>query len=207
MPQQPSDKKQKQLIEYLQTFQEETIFTQKDFEKKCPIKAPSQVLKEMLDSVMCDYPFLLDLCKCGIINVYYIYPNETKRHIIRECSNLEAKIVKTEEEILCMKKSLEMAQRERKQFKGKNELMVEHSKLIKDKNGLGSQILKLEKGKLYWDSDKKKFEKDNIINLRKNLEIITENIDILLNFLSKKYNIDEQVLKKELEIPLEFKDV
>jgi len=204
---QASDKKKQQLVEYLQTFTQENIFTQKEFEKKCPVKAPSQQLKEMLDGVMCEYPLLLDTCKCGIINVYYMYPQETQRHIIKQCLTIESKMTQSGTRIQKMKQDLENESEQRTNFKGRDSLLERRTQLYKEKMTLSKEIGLLERHNLCWSTERIQSETQRATSMRQELESLTDGIEILADYLCSRFNIDQYALRQELEIPLEFKQL
>ena len=207
MPPQASDKKREQLVTYLQSFTNEQIFIQKEFEKKCPVKAPSQQLKEMLDMIICEYPLLLDVCKCGIINVYFMYPEETKRNIIKQCLVVEDKLNSSIGKIKEYKEQIVVATELRRNFKGRDTLIEKRLNLLKQRNDLTKQLSRTEKENLCWSNDKIQIENDRIKSLKLELESLTDGIEILMDYLSSKFNIDQYALRQELEIPLEFKQL
>ncbi|SMN18511.1 similar to Saccharomyces cerevisiae YGL183C MND1 Protein required for recombination and meiotic nuclear division [Maudiozyma saulgeensis] len=207
MAPQASDKKKQQLVEYLQTFTQENIFTQKEFEKKCPVKAPSQQMKEMLDGVMCEYPLLLDTCKCGIINVYYMYPQETQRQIIKQCLAVESKMIRSNAHIEDMKRELLNESEQRINFKGRDNLLERRTQLQKQKITLSKEICLLERHNLCWSAERIQSETQRVTAMRQELESLTDGIEILADYLCSRFNIDQYALRQELEIPLEFKQL
>lgn len=207
MPPQASDKKREQLVTYLQSFTTEQIFIQKEFEKKCPVKAPSQQLKEMLDAIICEYPLLLDICKCGIINVYFMYPEETQRNIIKQCLVIESKLNNSTSKINEYKEQIVVETGLRKHFKGRENLIEKRAELLKQRSDFSKQLSKMEKENLCWSNARIQMENDRIKSLKLELDSLTDGIEILMDYLCSKFNIDQYALRQELEIPLEFKQL
>lgn len=207
MAPQASDKKREQLVTYLQSFTTEQIFIQKEFEKKCPVKCPSQQLKEMLDTIICEYPLLLDICKCGIINVYFMYPEETKRNVIKQCLEIESRLNKTTLRINDFKEQIIKESQLRKDFKGRDDLIEKRSTLLKQRTDLSKKLSKMEKENLCWSNDRLQMENNRIKSLKIELETITDAIEILMDYLCSKFGIDQYALRQELDIPLEFKQL
>ena len=207
MAPQVSDKKKKELVDYLCTFTSEHIFTQKEFEKSCPVKVPTQQMKEMLDGVMCEYPLLLDVAKCGALNVYYMYPSETRRRVIAQGLALEERSERTTRDIAEMKRRLSVEQAMRKEYRGKKEALVLHSTLQKQHATLTKKLRALQADDTNWSGERIAQEKVRLSALSASLETLTDDIEALVSYLCNKFLIEQNVLRQELEIPSEWKEM
>ena len=205
MPPQASDKKKRELVEYLRGFSTEVLFTQKEFEKSCPVKVPTQQLKEMLDGVMCEYPLLLDVAKCGSLNVYYMYPAETQRRVVALALATEARVAQAREDIAGMQRQLAEAIAQRGEFRGKAKVLQKHAELHKKHTALVKQLQALQRDDTNWSAERLARERDRAASMRGNLETLADDIDTLVSYLSGKYLVDRATLRRELEVPEQWK--
>lgn len=205
-----SDKKKLQVVAYLQHFQTATFFTQKELDKKCPVKLMSNVMKSTLDLIMADYPYLLDQIKCGILNIYFIYPMCNLRNIIKESDKLISAIKATTAEILDYKDRIKVEEESRVDFPGKKELLEEHKNLKLENLRLDAELSKFKKNHRSGSNGTNKYgggpDASTWEDLHSVLNVITNNIELLVDYLCKNMQIESSELRRELEIPVEFKE-
>lgn len=205
-----SDKKKLQVVAYLQHFQTATFFTQKEFDKKCPVKLMSNVMKSTLDLIMADYPYLLDQIKCGILNIYYIYPMCNLRNIIRESDKLTSAIGSTTAEILDYKERIKVEEESRVDFPGKKELLEQHKNLKLENLRIDAELSKFMKNHCSGSNGTNDNGDGPVASTWEDLHfalgVITNNIELLVDYLCRNMQIESSDLRRELEIPLEFKE-
>ncbi|CCF57292.1 hypothetical protein KAFR_0C02990 [Kazachstania africana CBS 2517] len=201
-----NDKKTAQIIKYLEGLPS-TYFTQKEFEKKCPIKLQSSVMKQILDEIVCEYEkYLIGVIKCGNLNIYYIYRNFNRLNIKEEIDKSNKKVIDIRESIDANKKKLLLYQKERKAFKEKEKLVKNYHDFSKLHKSLSNQIINLQKIKLENLENLKLVDdkRDRIENLKKLIHQYNDNIELILDHIARKYNIPNTKLHDELNIPMEL---
>lgn len=200
-----------QCLEWLYNQESPVIFTSKDFEKKYKkVKSlNSSQSKEILDYLIQEDH--LNLIKCGTINVYYIYINDKYEFNTKQWYTLLEKNVSQKHLLIEKRKEYEKLLRDKQEHEQEQKNIISRDDLLKKykilTNGLSlkeRELNKLNQLSKRWDSNFIQNSLNNIETMKEDLINLKENIDILIEYLSKTYNVNEDEIKKEFDIPEEF---
>lgn len=185
----------------------------KELEKLIPKKCGvSPMLVKDLVQQMIDEDGLICVEKCGNINVYWCFKNQIIQKVYDSCERLKSQIEAKEKETIQLRENTRLAcDGDRKELfmsrDGKTELSRQEQLKVNREIEEKIKILQSEYNRLSqtrWDKKKidgKKKALDH--NLRK-LEVITDNIDILIDYFRAKYGVEPKSIRQELEIPEDF---
>lgn len=200
----PSQKVITQCLEWLYTQSSPVILTLKEFEKKYKkVKAmTSAQFKELIDYLVMEG--VLEVTKCGSINVYYLYIN---LHMMREHS-LYWKLCygnhQLKQEVGEAKKQQEQLIVSHKPGKSRDEYLLKYKSLMKEMNVLETELNVLTTQVNEWNGEEIQRSLDNIENAKVQLSKHADNIENLIVYISKEYNVTDEDIRREFEIPEEF---
>lgn len=209
------EEKKNRILKFMQD--EYSFYNMKELEKLIPKKCAgvSSMLVKDLVQQMIDEDGLVCVEKCGNINVYWCFKNQITQKVYDSCQRLQAQIVEKEREVSDLKEKFKIANDmdRSEEILGDNGT-VEYSRQerLKVNHGLEEEIKRLqsEYSKLTqtrWNKEKIAAKLLVIQKESAKLETITDNIELIIEFLCSKYNIDSKSLRKELEIPEEFRKI
>ncbi|CAI4470757.1 AKH_1a_G0018110.mRNA.1.CDS.1 [Saccharomyces cerevisiae] len=198
----------------LNFFQETyTFYNIKELEKSIPKKCgiSPMIVKDLVQQ-MIDEDGIISVEKCGNINIYWCFKNQTLQKLYDSSELIKKKIQEVKCDIATYKQELDktLATGRRKKFtvgqKSYNrEALLEKRKKIQDEIKKKSNSLqKIES--IRWDEAKIQENKQQIRLKKVHLEKTTDNIEILIDYLYKKFFLKPEQIRKEFGIPEEFKE-
>lgn len=199
----------------LNFFQDEySFYNMKELEKLVPKRCPGispMIVKELVQQ-MIDEDGLITVEKCGNINIYWCFKNQILQKMYDSCRSISDKIEMRLQEIVELKANLEQARDtdrcaliydsdgsllfNREELLQKNRQVEEEIKCLQAKYDRVSQVR--------WCDRKVCDTLVAIGEQMRKVEVCTDNIEILLEYLGKKYQIESTLIRRELEIPEEF---
>lgn len=209
------EEKKNRILNFLQS--EYSFYSLKELEKLIPKKCAgvSSMLVKDLVQQMIDEDGLICVEKCGNINIYWCFKNQIIQKVHDNCERLKEQIELKRTEINVLKERLESTSKnERKELflpqDGKaqlcrhEQLKVNHE--IEDK----IRILQQEYCRLSqtrWDKNKINAKKKALQENSRKLEVITDNIEIIVDYFRLKFGVEPRSIRQELEIPEEFPEI
>lgn len=188
----------------------------KELEKLIPKKCAgvSPMLVKDLVQQMIDEDGLICVEKCGNINVYWCFKNQIIQKVYDSCERLKGQVENKAKEAArlqeCVKSTNDTDRSET--FNSRDGQTLSRQDQLKVNREIEEQIktLRLEYNRLSqtrWDKNKINEKRKTVDqNLRK-LEVITDNIDIIIDYFRLKFGVDPKAIRQELEIPEEFTPV
>lgn len=188
----------------------------KELEKLIPKKCAgvSPMLVKDLVQQMIDEDGLICVEKCGNINVYWCFKNQIIQKVYDSCERLKGQVENKAKETArlqeCVKSTNDTDRSET--FNSRDGQTLSRQDQLKVNREIEEQIktLRLEYNRLSqtrWDKNKINEKRKTVDqNLRK-LEVITDNIDIIIDYFRLKFGVDPKAIRQELEIPEEFTPV
>lgn len=188
----------------------------KELEKLIPKKCAgvSPMLVKDLVQQMIDEDGLICVEKCGNINVYWCFKNQIIQKVYDSCERLKGQVENKAKETArlqeCVKSTNDTDRSET--FNSRDGQTISRQDQLKVNREIEEQIktLRLEYNRLSqtrWDKNKINEKRKTVDqNLRK-LEVITDNIDIIIDYFRLKFGVDPKAIRQELEIPEEFTPV
>ncbi|QHS73162.1 Mnd1p [Saccharomyces paradoxus] len=169
------------------------------------------IVKDLVQQ-MIDEDGVISVEKCGNINIYWCFKNQTLQKLYDSSEMLKKKIHEAECDITIYKRELDktLATGRRKKFsigqKSYNrETLLEKRKKIQEE--IKKKSISLQKiESIRWTTAKIQENKQNIRLKKVQLEKTTDNIEILVDYLYKKFFLKPEQIKKEFGIPEEFKE-
>ncbi|CAI4061939.1 hypothetical protein N7582_002006 [Saccharomyces uvarum] len=195
-------------------FQESyTFYNIKELEKSIPKKCgiSPMIVKDLVQQ-MIDEDGVISVEKCGNINIYWCFKSQTLQTLYDSSETLKKKIQDTEAEIATCKqeleKTLQLGRRQKftvgQKTYSREALLEQRKKTLEQIKKNSANLQKIEN--IRWDAAKIQ-EKKQMVQLKKaQLEKITDNIEILVDYLYKKFFLQPEQIRKEFEIPEEFKE-
>ncbi|CAD6625251.1 XXYS1_4_G0033860.mRNA.1.CDS.1 [Saccharomyces cerevisiae] len=198
----------------LNFFQETyTFYNIKELEKSIPKKCgiSPMIVKDLVQQ-MIDEDGVISVEKCGNINIYWCFKNQTLQKLYDSSELIKKKIQEVKCDIATYKQELDktLATGRRKKFtigqkSYSREALLEKRKKIQDEIKKKSNSLqKIES--IRWDAAKIQENKQQIRLKKVHLEKTTDNIEILIDYLYKKFFLKPEQIRKEFGIPEEFKE-
>ncbi|CCK71185.1 Mnd1p KNAG_0G01270 [Huiozyma naganishii CBS 8797] len=197
-PQQP--KQRRLVLEWIVNQPSPLLFTQKDFEKRYPGRQPSNIVREHLDALVADG--VLELSKCGSINVFYYFKNVKWAGIRGDLENLSGKVAALTRECEALQTQINSMQETRGDFKGKKQLLLRQKELERQVASKKLEISKLRKTR--WTPDDIANKTKEFQSTKAQLESLADNIEILVDYLCKKCQVEPSAIRQEFAIPEEF---
>lgn len=187
----------------------------KELEKLIPKRCPgvSPMLVKELVTTMIDEDGVISVEKCGQINIYWCFKNQVIMKLYESICKLRSKIQETRKEIELLKFEINKQVKHEKCPKFSSDgVKYDRNTLLQELDDLKAQIKQRTKEYnkiegLCWDDDKIKAKQEEISRQIHNLDVITDNIEILICSLAKRCSVDVFTIKTELEIPHEFEEI
>lgn len=181
--------------------------------KRCAGISP-MIVKELVQQ-MIDEDGLICVEKCGNINVYWCFKNQIKQKIYDDCKRISKVIETRTVEINEMKDKLNITNETQRcpQLMGTNgEILFSRKEQLQVNNEIVEETKKLQIeynkiSQIRWNKQTIEDKRRMLSMNSGTLEIITDNIEILVGYLCKRFNIEPRQLRKELEIPEEFEEI
>ena len=153
----------------------------------------------------------LNLIKCVTIYVYYIYINEKFKSDTKQWWSLSAKNSILKKALIEKREEYEKLLTDKQEQNDQQNMLVSRDGLLKKYRTLTNELCLKERelNKLHqlsqrWDSNSIQESLNNIETMKEDLVNLKENIDILIEYLSKTYHVNEDEIKREFDIPDEF---
>ncbi|CAI4061552.1 Mnd1p SKDI_07G0830 [Saccharomyces kudriavzevii IFO 1802] len=199
----------------LNFFQETyTFYNIKELEKSIPKKCgiSPMIVKELVQQ-MIDEDGVISVEKCGNINIYWCFKNQTLQTLYDSSEKLKKQIQETESDIAISKRELEktLETGRRKKFtvgqkSYSRDVLIEKRKKIQEEiKKKNTSLQKMES--IRWDGAKIQENKQRVHLKKGQLEKITDNIEILVDYLYKKFFLQPEQIRKEFGIPEEFEEL
>ncbi|CAI4039106.1 hypothetical protein SMKI_07G0770 [Saccharomyces mikatae IFO 1815] len=169
------------------------------------------IVKELVQQ-MIDEDGVISVEKCGNINIYWCFKNQTLQTLYDSSEMLKKKIQETESDITACKQELDktLATGRCKKFTigqksySREALLEKRNKIHEEIKKKSTSLQKIEM--IRWDTAKIQENKHKIRLKKVQLEKITDNIEILVDYLYKKFFLKPEQIRKEFGIPEEFKE-
>ncbi|GAV56267.1 hypothetical protein ZYGR_0BB00440 [Zygosaccharomyces rouxii] len=200
----------------LNFFQEDfSFYNMKELEKLIPKKCgiSSMLVKDLVQQ-MIDEDGIVSVEKCGNINVYWCFKNQITQRIYDSCHKISQQCQDTKTSIEDTKSKLDAATASDRSpnFENRNgdtlsrcEELTKHKELEEHLKFLQLQYNQVSQSR--WDHDKIRRKRQEIRDKRDKLEKTTDNVEILVEYLCKRFCLESKQLRKELEIPDEFEEI
>lgn len=180
--------------------------------KRCAGISP-MIVKELVQQ-MIDEDGLVCVEKCGNINVYWCFKNQITQKIYDDCNRISNVIENRTVEISDMKEKLSITNEIDRcpQLMGTNgEVIFLRKEQLAINHEIEEEVRKLQIeynkiSQIRWNKQTIENKRQMILMKLKNLEKITDNVEILVEYLCKRFNIESKQIRKELEIPEEFEE-
>lgn len=201
----PSQKVITQCLEWLYNQPSPIIFTLKEFEKRYKkVKSmTSAQFKELLDYLIMEDK--LNVVKCGSINVYYLYVNVTLEKDKLEFTTLQMGNNMAREELGKVRIQYEKLLKTHSQNTERDELLQKYKSLIREVERSKRQLIKLENESTHWDEAKVQIKLEQIEQYKDKLSLHADNIENLIDYISKEYMVRDTQIREEFNVPDEFK--
>lgn len=190
------------------------VYSIKELEKLVPKYCSNispMIVKDLVQQLLDeDSDGIIFVEKCGISNVYWSFKNQAHNKMIITYNNFETKIDEKKKKIEELKSMIDLQEKGdrnpdftiNKQSFNRLEL-INKVKELKDNEILLKQELEKNIEKK-WTKTTLETKKKELYEQRDTLENLTDNIEIMLEYLARKYSLQSSELRKELEIPEEF---
>ncbi|KAI8382757.1 uncharacterized protein GWK60_L09185 [Nakaseomyces glabratus] len=197
----------------LKFFQDDFAFySMKDLEKLIPKKCAgvSPVIVKELVTAMIEEDGVISCEKCGQINVYWCFKNQVVNKIYNAAEHLKADKLKIQGEIYSTNDILNITiattRQEEFEVDGEN---FNRNRLLESKRLLEKTIIQKQRKledleDIRWDSHKIIDKKREINSLISMIDIATDNMELLVVYLSKRSCLESSQIRQELSIPSEF---
>lgn len=170
------------------------------------------LVKELV-TTMIDEDGVISVEKCGQINIYWCFKNQVIMKLYETISTTRSKVLAITEEVrqleLEVNRQLEHEKCPKFSTGGvdydREEVLQDFSHLNARKKQKTNEYNAIKEKR--WDNETINAKQLEISSQIHNLDIITDNIDILVDFLAKRCCVDADTIKKELEIPCEFQEI
>ncbi|CEP60527.1 Mnd1p LALA0_S01e12948g [Lachancea lanzarotensis] len=197
----------------LRFFQDQhSVYNIKELEKLIPKKCSgvSPMLVKGLIQEMIEEDGIISMEKCGSTNIYWCFKNQIIMKTQLEMRSLNSRIEASENEVLQSKRVLqknaeslrtEVYQIDGATFSRREQLETLESLTAQVKN------LRAERDKMLettWDKSQMKSRTEALQPKLRKLESVTDNLELLTGFLSRRFLVNLSDLKNELGIPEEF---
>ncbi|QLL32745.1 hypothetical protein HG536_0D02670 [Torulaspora globosa] len=189
----------------------------KELEKLIPKKCAgvSPMLVKDLVQQMIDEDGLICVEKCGNINVYWCFKNQIIQKVYDSCERLKGQIEAKEKETVQLKENLRSTcNGDRKElFKSKDgKTQLSRQEQLKLNREIEESIKNLQSeynrlSQTRWDKKKIDEKKKALDQSLRKLEVITDNIDIIIDYFRAKYGVESKSIRQELEIPEDFPQI
>ncbi|KAL3234991.1 Meiotic nuclear division protein 1 [Nakaseomyces bracarensis] len=186
----------------------------KELEKLIPKRCPgvsAMTVKEIIIA-MIEEDNVISLEKCGQINIYWCFKNQVIMKLYEAVCTLRVKIADIKEEIKALETDINHQNKSEKcPMFSSGGIKYQRDTLLQELDTLKKNITSTMKDftaveEMMWDQARICGEQTNLGNQIHNLEVITDNIEILLSYLAKRCGIDISAIKDELDIPREFEE-
>lgn len=185
----------------------------KELEKLIPKKCAgvSPMLVKDLVQQMIDEDGLINVEKCGNINVYWCFKNQITQKVYDSLERLKQQKEAKENETLQLLAQLKATRESERceQFEAadgqpkERATELQHNQQLEEEiKRLQSEYSKLSQGR--WDKQKIAAKKEALARDLQKLDTMADNIDLVVDFFRAKYGIDPKAIRQELEIPEEF---
>ena len=204
------EEKKKSILKFFQN--EYSFYNMKELEKLIPKKCPgiSSILVKDLIQMMIDEDGIVSMEKCGSTNMYWCFKNQIDLKIYESCEKVNKQL--EEKSTLVSKLDKEVSQTLEDDRSGVfeiNGVQYNRTEQLMIKKSLDEKLKQL--GVEYKRLTDVKWDKENLHQIRaelvlqnKKLEKITDNIELVISYLAKRYYIESETLRKEYEVPIEF---
>ncbi|GAV51385.1 hypothetical protein ZYGR_0AD05680 [Zygosaccharomyces rouxii] len=200
----------------LNFFQEEfSFYNMKELEKLIPKKCgiSSMLVKDLVQQ-MIDEDGIVSVEKCGNINIYWCFKNQITQRIYDNCHKISQQCQDTKisiEDTKCKLNSATANERSPR-FQDNNGKTLSRSKELTKHKDIEENLksLQLQYNQISqsrWDHDKIRRKRQEIRDKRDKLEKMTDNVEILMEYLCKRFCLESRQLREELEIPDEFEEI
>ncbi|EDO17808.1 hypothetical protein Kpol_541p51 [Vanderwaltozyma polyspora DSM 70294] len=184
----------------------------KELEKIIPKKCAgvSPMIVKDLTQQMIDEDGVISVEKCGSTNIYWCFKNQIVRKMFDSCNKIQSDIDSKSNSIKDIESQLKqtLANDRSPTFiaNGKSYNRVEQ---LSNKRQLDEELKILQEkyknlSNVKWDKFTYQERKTELVKQNNKLNLITDNIELLISYLNKKYFIDPQQIRSEYEIPQEF---
>lgn len=169
------------------------------------------LVKELVQQ-MIDEDGVISVEKCGNINVYWCFKNQITMSLYKEIRNLQSCIEKSHKDIQDLKMELQLQKSgpraetfdRGRETASRVEYLLKNEELDCQIKSLSGSYERLSQNK--WDQDKINAKISEISKGVQQLDLVGDNIDILTDYLRKKYMVGMKELRQELGMPDEFKE-
>lgn len=179
--------------------------------KKCGIS--SMMVKDLVQQ-MIDEDGMISVEKCGNINIYWCFKNQITQRIYDNCHKISQGCEETKKSIQDTKEKLLAATTNERSgsFHSPEGQELSRSKELSKHKELEERLktVQLEYNQISqsrWDHDKIRRKRQEIRDKKDKLEKTTNNVEILLEYLCKRFCLESKQVRKELEIPEEFEEI
>ncbi|AMD21030.1 HEL251Cp [Eremothecium sinecaudum] len=199
----------------LRFFQENhDIYSMKDLEKIIPKKCAgvsSMLVKDLVQQLI-DEQGIISVEKCGNVNVYWCFKNQLVGKIHKEMKAVEASIDDTKAKIKALEADLHIQNKEERcdhfdhqhvRYK-RTELLAKNEKLRKELAAIVGNYNTIEQTK--WDQTTIEDRLKGLKQKLEQLDKITDNIEVNVSLLMRKYSLQRKEVTTALEIPHDFDD-
>lgn len=176
--------------------------------KKCGIS--SMLVKDLVQQ-MIDEDAIVSVEKCGNINVYWCFKNQITQKIYDNCQRVSQQCNERRAAIEQFKLQLQnaLASERSSTFTDENGQLLDREEQLRKTRHLEERIRNLQAqynalSRSRWDHDKIRAKRQEIRDKHERLEKTTDNIELLVGYLCKRFVIDSRQIKRELDIPEEF---
>ncbi|QLQ79620.1 hypothetical protein HG537_0C02670 [Torulaspora globosa] len=193
---------------------EYSFYNMKELEKLIPKKCAgvSPMLVKDLIQQMIDEDGLICVEKCGNINVYWCFKNQIIQKVYDSCERLKGQIEAKEKETIQIRENLRSTcNGDRKEvfMSGDGKTKLSRQELLKANREIEEKIKTLQSeynrlSQTRWDKKKIDEKKQALNDNVRKLEVITDNIDIIIDYFRAKYGVEPKSIRQELEIPEDF---
>lgn len=163
---------------------------------------------------MIDEDGIVSVEKCGNINIYWCFKNQITQRIYDSGQRVSQQCEEAKYTIISTKSKLDEAVSSERcgYFQGPdNNTLCRSEELAKHKDyedrlkNLQLQYNQISQSR--WDHDKIRCKRQEIRDGRDKLDKITDNVEVLLEYLCKRFCLEPRQLRKELEVPEEFEEI
>ncbi|KAM3162635.1 Meiotic nuclear division protein 1 [Lachancea thermotolerans] len=202
--------KKSSILEFFQC--EHSVYNIKELEKLIPKKCSgvaSMLVKDLIQQ-MIDEDGIISVEKCGNTNIYWCFRNQIITKMSREIDMLNQRIEAAKLEISQTKMALDVSTKSsrKESFEVDGAVFSRAEKLEEleslDKAVKHSRSVYDQKSEHTWDQAKINAKTEALSAQVAKLDTVTDNIELIVSFLCRRFLIDKRSLQSELGIPEEF---
>lgn len=159
---------------------------------------------------MIDEDGIISVEKCGSTNIYWCFKNQIMSKMILEMDSLRARIQAARSDTLNVKATLQSNATDlRKETFETATGQISRVEKLAELDALERELKSLKsrydlKSEHTWDQTKIEAKVKMLKVQVEKLNTVTDNIDLIIGYLSRRFMIDKKTLQTELNIPEEF---